>query len=145
MAEPANLLTSSEVFTVYFACADEIYLMPELRVGEGTINNRLEALVEGPRNEHLTRVFPQGTKIIGYQIIGDLLYINFNQAFVENHPGGSSGELLTIYGLVNSVTEDPAIKRVVILVEGKKIPTLAGHIDLLEPLTRDLGIMEQVR
>lgn len=143
--EPANHLTSSQTFIVYFASEEGFSLVPEIRVGEGLIHNRLEALVEGPRTPNLVRVFPHDTRIIGYQIIDDLLYVNFNQAFVDNHPGGSLGELLTVYGLVNSVTEDPQINKVVILVEGKQIPTLAGHLDLLEPLSRDQSLIAKMQ
>ena len=48
-------------------------------------------------------------------------------------------ELFTIYAIVNAVTINlPAISRVQILVDGKEVDTLAGHVDLRHPLEKNL-------
>jgi spore germination protein GerM len=68
------------------------------------------------------------------------------QAFVDlsadartRHTGGALDELFTIYAIVNALTVNlPAITRVQILVEGKEVDTLAGHVDLRHPLQKNL-------
>jgi hypothetical protein len=56
----------------------------------------------------------------------------------SGHPGGSLNELLTVYAIVNAVSANlPATRRVQILIGGKEADTLAGHVDLRRPLTRD--------
>jgi sporulation and spore germination protein len=68
------------------------------------------------------------------------------EAFVDlagdvrtKHPGGALDELFTIYAIVNSLTVNlPAITRVQILIDGKEVDTLAGHIDLRHPLQKNL-------
>jgi hypothetical protein len=48
--------------------------------------------------------------------------------------------LLTVYAIVNAVTTNlPAVQRVQILVDGKEVDTIAGHIDVRRPLTGDLS------
>jgi hypothetical protein len=68
------------------------------------------------------------------------------EAFVDlagdvrtKHPGGALDELFTIYAIVNSLTVNlPAISRVQILIDGKEVDTLAGHVDLRHPLQKNL-------
>jgi len=44
--------------------------------------------------------------------------------------------LLTIYTIVNALTVNvPTIRAVQILIEGREVDTLAGHVDLRRPLT----------
>ena len=56
------------------------------------------------------------------------------------HTGGALDELFTIYAIVDAVTVNlPAITRVQILVDGKEVDTLAGHVDLRHPLEKNLN------
>ena len=55
------------------------------------------------------------------------------------HPGGALDELFTVYTIVNVLTVNlPAIQRVQILIDGKEVDTLAGHVDLRHPLQKQL-------
>ena len=55
------------------------------------------------------------------------------------HPGGSLDELLTVYTIVDALTVNlPAVTAVQILVDGKEVDTLAGHVDLRRPLAKNL-------
>lgn len=64
-------------------------------------------------------------------------YVDLSRELVENHPGGSSAEELTVYSLSNTLIANfPAIKSVRILVEGREIQTLRGHLDLTVPYGR---------
>lgn len=55
------------------------------------------------------------------------------------HPGGSLDELFTTYAIVNAITVNlPAITRVQIMIDGKEVDTLAGHVDLRHPLRKNL-------
>ncbi|NLY11681.1 MAG: GerMN domain-containing protein [Firmicutes bacterium] len=127
----------NEYFIVYFASVDATRLVPEYRSGKGTIEERLLALQNGPQTAGLVNVLSKGARPLAYEVRGDTLFVSFSKELVLNHPGGSAGELITIYGIVNTLTEIPEIKRVQILVEGRFIETLAGHVSLLQPLERD--------
>ena len=68
------------------------------------------------------------------------------EAFVDlggeirtKHSGGSLAEIFTTYAIVNALTVNlPAITRVQILIDGKEVDTLAGHVDLRHPLQKNL-------
>lgn len=66
-------------------------------------------------------------------------YVDLSRELAEAHAGGSLNELLTIYTLVDAVTLNlPGINSVQLLVDGKEVDTLAGHVDLRRPLAKNL-------
>ena len=63
------------------------------------------------------------------------------------HPG-SLDEIFTVYSIVNTLTDNlPAIAAVQLLVDGRQVDTLAGHVDVRRPVAKDLRWTElpQVR
>ena len=88
----------------------------------------------------LVTAIPPDTKL------RDVFVTDRGDAFVDlsgevgaRHSGGALDELLTIYTIVNSLTVNlPAITRVQILIDGKEVDTLAGHVDLRHPLAKSL-------
>ena len=61
--------------------------------------------------------------------------VDFNQALSKDHPGGSSAEMMTVYSVVNSLSLNfPQIKRVQILIDGKPVETITGHLSLKQPI-----------
>ncbi len=87
-------------------------------------------------------IIPRGTRLLKTSIRGSTAYLNINSAISDNHPGGTSAEMQTIYAIVNSITLNfPAIKDVKILINGKSRKTLAGHIDISVPLGPYRGII----
>jgi spore germination protein GerM len=66
-------------------------------------------------------------------------YVDFTRPISDAHPGGTTSELLTVYAIVNALTTNlPAITSVQILVDGREVDTLAGHVDLRQPLAQNL-------
>ena len=66
-------------------------------------------------------------------------YVDLSRELTRAHPGGSLNELLTIYTLVDALTVNlPAISSVQLLVDGKEVDTLAGHVDVRRPLLKNL-------
>jgi hypothetical protein len=48
-------------------------------------------------------------------------------------------EFLTVYAIVNAITINmPDITAVQVLVDGREVDTLAGHLDLRHPLRRGI-------
>jgi len=45
--------------------------------------------------------------------------------------------------IVNTLTEFAAVERVQILVDGEKVNTLFGHVDVTEPLGRSAAIIKE--
>lgn len=65
-------------------------------------------------------------------------FVDISAALATAHPGGSQHESLTIHAIVHALTTNlPTIRAVQILIEGREVETLAGHVDLRHPLARD--------
>ena len=90
----------------------------------------VEELIKGPQGD-LDPTIPAGVSLRQLYVDGrGTAYVDFTRDLQTKHPGGSGGELLTIYSIVDTLTANfDGIQRVKILVEGSEILTLAGHID----------------
>jgi len=94
----------------------------------------IKELLSGPTCSWLQSAIPENVKLREVYIHKQIAYVDLSKDIVENHPGGSSAELCTIYSITNSLTLNlPELLGVKILVEGKSPETLAGHIALDEP------------
>lgn len=90
----------------------------------------------------LVSAVPAGTTLRALFITEDgQAYVDLSRDVATAHPGGSLNELLTIYTIVHALTFNlPAITAVQLLVDGKEVDTLAGHVDLRRPLTRNMQL-----
>lgn len=125
---------------LYFSDSQAMYLVAEKRKISQTPSLARQAVIElikGPENSELYPTIPGGTQVNEVYIVDDIVYIDLSEEILKNHPGGSSGELMTVYSIVNTLTEIPPIKGVQILVEGNEAESLVGHIDISMPLLRD--------
>jgi spore germination protein GerM len=133
---------------VYFSDEDGLYLKAEKQsIAKGELSTEataaLEYLVSGPSNSKLGKTLPNGTKLVALKIEGATAVVDLSPEVIQNHEGGSSGELQTIYSIVNTLSLNfPEIKDVQILVGGKKEETIAGHIDISQPLGPDKKIIK---
>ncbi|HEY8530800.1 MAG TPA: GerMN domain-containing protein [Limnochorda sp.] len=138
-------LAPAQEILVYYATPDAMGLVGlPVRVApdEVTPQGVLNALFHGPRQLNgYWNPIPAGAEVQWVQVRGSLATVSLNQALVDNHPGGSAGELLTVYSMVHTVTQLPGIERVQFLVEGQRVETLAGHLALDRPLTPDPGMI----
>ena len=92
----------------------------------------------------LVSAIPLGTTLRALYLNdkGDV-FVDLSKEVSAAHPGGSQNELLTIYTIVNALTANlPAVKSVQLLVDGKQVDTLAGHIDLRKPFQKNVAIIE---
>ena len=70
-------------------------------------------------------------------------YVDLSKEVSTAHTGGTQDEVLTIYTIVNALTTNlPAVTSVQLLVNGKEVDTLAGHIDLRKPLETNVALIE---
>ena len=91
-------------------------------------------LIRGPKGKLIPTLPPQARLLSLHVDETGVAKVSFSKAFTADHPGGSSAEIMTVYSIVNSLTTNfPQIKRVQILIEGKKSETLAGHLSLEQP------------
>jgi spore germination protein GerM len=71
-------------------------------------------------------------------------FVDLSGEVAAAHPGGSMNELLTIYTIVHALALNlPAVTAVQLLVDGKEVDTLAGHVDLRRPLPKNAAWVEE--
>lgn len=88
-----------------------------------------------PPDAPLLSAIPTGTTLRGVFVANGDAYVDVSPEIVSGHPGGTLNESLTIYTLVAAVKANlPAVGGVQILVNGQEVDTLAGHVDLRQPL-----------
>jgi hypothetical protein len=104
---------------------------------EGRIQVVVQQLLAGSQRGRGSP-FPRGVQLRGLFITPQgLAFVDLSQELISNHPGGTCAEELTIYSLSNTlITNFPAVKGVQILVEGREVQSLAGHLDLSKPYGR---------
>ena len=137
-----GILVERKEVLLYFSDSEGEYLIGERRKILKRDSLREEAkeaiveLIKGPKGK-LLRTLPPRTKLLNLQINdAGLAKANFNQALSKDHPGGSSAEMMTVYSVVNTLSLNfPQIKRVQILIDGKPIETITGHLSLSLPVS----------
>jgi len=132
--------------TLFFISEDGLALVGahrEVPFGEA-VSDQARRIVEaqlGAPPAPLARAIPEGTALRA-------LFVSANgEAFVDlsgdvtaRHTGGALDELFTVYAVVNALTVNlPAVTRVQILIDGKEVDTLAGHVDLRHPLQKSMN------
>jgi len=135
--------------TLFFGSPDGQSLVPmrrDVQLAETVVEQGRQIVVaqlmEVPPAPYVS-VIPSGTMLRAFYVTerGDA-FVDLSSDVVRAHPGGSLNELLTVYAIVNAVTANlPAARRVQILVDGKEADTIAGHVDLRRPLTRDESLV----
>lgn len=91
----------------------------------------------------LLRTIPEGVTLRGvYVSERQELFIDLDATIRTAHPGGSMHEIHTVYTLVNAVLVNlPTLSGVQILIDGREVDTLAGHVDLRRPLARNDALL----
>lgn len=140
-----------QTFIIYRAASDgSEKLLPEKITiddnGREIAYNALVALVgTKPQSARMDDVIPIGTKVRGLKVGEDgTAYADFSSELAKKSQG-SYNEFMIAYVITNTLTEFPEIKRVQILIEGEKVITLGGHMDLEDPLERNTTLLEQER
>lgn len=97
-------------------------------------DKRIFIIFEKLKNSERTAI-PEGTELLSVKVVRNIVHLNFNSEFHDNHPGGSSAEILTIYSIVNSITSSMRnVNYIKFYINNEEIETLKGHIDLRYPL-----------
>ncbi len=141
---------SQREVTLFFKSPDGEDLRAEKRriFLDGTVTDQarrtIGELIDGPRGDLLPTLPPEAQVRRVYLTADGTAYVDFSRAFVDGHIGGSSGEIDTVFSLVDTLAFNfPEIRRVKILVEGEEMTTLKQHLDLTRSFLPDMSIVAQ--
>ncbi len=133
--------------TLYFASADGVSTVPEKREVYYSRNVTLEKLVidqllKGPETEGLLSALPSGSKLNSITVSENgVCIVNFDGA-IETAVSGIT-ENVTVYSIVNSLTELDNIKQVQILVNGETPHLSNTDMDLTKAISRNEDIINE--
>jgi len=127
-----------KIAEIYFSDSQERFLVGEKRYiykeedASAQARELVKALLEGSKTGNVS-TFPAHVNLRDVKIGKDgTAEVNFSSDLTKLHPGGSAAEMATIYSLTNSLTTNvPDIKAVKILVEGKTLSSIKGHISTM--------------
>ena len=134
---------------LYFVAEDGVSLVGvphDVSLGDTPVAQAralIEAQLATDAADPLLRAVPKDVAVRGVFLPGhDDAYVDLDGAFVKNLPAGSHNELLAVYAIVSVLTTNLSpIARVQILIDGHEVETLAGHVDLREPLRKNEGLI----
>jgi hypothetical protein len=120
---------------LYFSDKNELFLVPEKRYiprekdPDAQAKRLVNALIEGSKSGNVNTL-PAKSGVKDVKIASDrTAYVNFNREFIQNHPGGTTGEIATVFSLTNTLIRNiSSIQRVQIYVEDKPIDSIRGHV-----------------
>jgi hypothetical protein len=129
---------------LYHLSDDGLRLQPvesEVPFGEGTLEQarQLTAALLQPPSEPFVSVIPSGTTLKGLYLSPEgVAFVDLSAEAGRAHVGALD-EIFIVYSIVNTLTDNlPAITAVQLLVEGRQVDTLAGHVDVRRPVIKDL-------
>lgn len=140
---PAGVPDAQQIqATLFYVSEDGSELVPivrEVPYGATTAEQALrlvEAQLRAPA-DGATSAIPKGTSVraVFLGTRGDA-YVDLSGEAAAG-PGGALTEALAVFAIVNAVTSNlPDVSAVQILVNGKEVDSLAGHLDLRQPIGR---------
>lgn len=152
--DEAKKLTDKVPIHLYFSNQDGTKLKLEIRyipVSEAkkSVNNLatliVKELIKGPSAETgLKATIPSGTALRSpVSINSGVATVDFTKDFITKHPGGKAAEQLTIYSIVNSLTELKEVQKVKFTINGKAQKEFKGNFQFDAPFPRAASLISK--
>ena len=145
-SNPSDSTQQSVKLTLYFPNADASGLIATDRTvivnNQEMIKAMFIELATPPSG--LEKPLPSGTTLLGATVSADgIATIDLSTDFKKNFGGGSTGEQMTMYSIVNSLTTLSNVKSVQFLLDGKKLDGILGNLDTSVPLKRNESLISK--
>jgi hypothetical protein len=149
----AKLLNENIKITVYFPDQEFKTLLPEnryMKIFEAKKSPAniataiVDELLKGPaENSKGKRCIPEGTKILEpVKISGTTAIVNLSKEFVEKNTGDKRSIEMSIYSIVNSITEIKELDMVKILIDGKEQKDIKGVVSMNLAFKRNKSLIQ---
>ena len=141
--------TNWQVVYLYFASQDGRKLICqqkniEVKQSQSLEYQLVEQLIAGPDDsgaKNLIASVPSDTKINDIKTEEGTCYVNLSRGFMKKKDNVT--EEVTIYSIVNTLTELDTVNRVQFLIDGEKLNEYKGDIDFSKPFDRKTSIIKQ--
>jgi spore germination protein GerM len=109
---------------------------------EDLLKNAVEELLKGPADETRMRTLPEAVLVRAVFTREQTVWVDLGGSIQDEHPGGAWTEVLAVYSIVNTLTENfTDISDVQILINGRESDTFAGHVDISTPLKSRIQLL----
>lgn len=129
-------------FILYFSSADGQAIVSEQRKVYYDSNTSKEQMVVenlllGPDGADAKSALPQGTRLIDVTTNAGVCYVNLSADFLNQNY--DILETVTIYSIVDSLTELDSVQKVQIYINGETKNVYRDAVDISAPLERDMS------
>ena len=94
-----------------------------------------EELIRGPQRSDAAAALPEGTRLRSVHVKEGVCTLDLSEDFYAGRPETSGAERLTIFALVNTMTELPGVESVRFMAEGRRLDRYV-YLSLRDPLPR---------
>lgn len=114
------------IVTLYFKNKESGEITGEARktdvstIFKDPYNYLINELINGPKNDKLEKVIPDGVRLNETKLEGDILIIDLSKEFILNAPQDRDEQAKIIKSIVNTVTELTEINYIRILIDGEE-------------------------
>lgn len=151
--EDARRLNEKLPVTLYFSNQDGTRLINEIHyismedAKQGTeklASVLVKELIKGPSNSQLKATIPEGASLRSpVKIEGRTAIVDMTKEFIDNHPGGKEAEEMTIFSIVNTLTELKDIETVKFLINGKEQKEFKGNFRFDNTFPRNEALIDR--
>lgn len=132
--------------TLYFSDADGKELVKENRKVYYSSNISMEKLImeqliEGPKSSALVGTIPTGTTLISVTQVDGVCYVNLSESFRTQSAPVS--ERLTLYSIVNSLSELPGVTKVQLAINGSTEGYVRFKYDLAKMYEKNMTLVDE--
>lgn len=112
--------------TLYFKNKSAGHLMPEARLIDAKLlienpyMHLVELLIEGPKNESLVKIIPEGTKINKAELNKGVVELDFSSEFIQHVSIGEEEEKKIVQSIVATLFELTEVNAVKITINGEE-------------------------
>lgn len=145
---PGKQINSSveTTLTLYFSNADGTGLVKETRNVHYSSNISLEKLVmeqliEGPKSSSLIGTIPSGTTLISVSQVDGVCYVNLGENFRSQ--SATVPEEITLYSIVNSLTELSGVRKVQLVVNGSTEGYVKYNFELAKMYEKNTALVAE--
>lgn len=152
--EEAQKITDKVPMYLYFSNEDNTKLLLEVRYipaseAKKSVSNLasvvVRELIKGPQERKDAKsLIPEGADLRApVKIEAGVATVDLTKEFVSKHPGGKELEQLTVYSIVNSLTEIKDINKVRFLINGKEQKEFKGSLQFDAPFPRTPSLISK--
>ncbi len=100
----------------------------------------INELIKGPGNADLSPAVSADTLLLSVETSDNICFVNFKASFLDKNSGTAQKEKMAVYAIVDSLTELDSIKRVQLLMDGKRVDNF-GNVNIGSMFGRDDSVI----